>query len=991
MIYEQKRRNKILNISLMVVIIFAISAFFSLTYATTYGTVDSDGEGLNLRARADTKGDVLMSIAEGEKLELLGQTNENGYLWYNVKYGAKTGYVVSDYVKITEGTLPVRKGIVNDNDIHMRSAPDTSKDNHLLWLYSGYEVNILGSTYQHGGSDVWYYIDYNGTKGFVHSAYVQSDMPTPPPVKPNLDFENQLKAFPDSYKGLLRQLHAQYPSWMFFPDNTGLDWNDVVKKEFGTPGITSQRYSLIHNSFPSAWKSKEKGDYDPATGRYTVYDSGGYVAASRGIIKYFMDPRNFLDSTYVFQFISSKYDPDAHTAEGLQHMLNNTFMEGMVPGENRTYNSVLMEAASISNVSPYTLAAMIIQEQGIDGRGGCISGTVSGYEGYYNYFNVGAAAGGGHDAVGNGLAYAKAHGWNSRRVSIIEGAKWYGRDYINNNQYTQYLKKFNVMNGFNQVPYHQYMTNIRGSYDEAGHLRSAYAYSLNSALTFRIPVYRNMPEKPCPIPTIDENGGWVISGENKLYRYPDGTYAKGYTAIDGRYYFFDKNTGYMQVGHIVDGNNAYQFYADTGYGYPAGWINYSNGKKAYCIGNGKLAVGKYTINGTEYEFDENGYLGINEGWVNVGNERRYRYSDGSYAKGYTKIEGRYYFFDKTNGNMQRGHVVDGNNAYQFYSDTGYGYPTGWINYSNGKKAYCIGNGKLAVGAYTIDGEEYIFDSNGFIIEKEGWINVGNERRYRYSDGSYAKGYTKIEGRYYFFNKTNGNMQRGHVVDGNNAYQFYSAEGYGYPTGWINYSNGKKAYCIGDGRLAVGRYMVNGKEYIFDENGFIRNTFGWITVGDEKRYIYSDGSYAKGYTKIEDRYYFFDRATGNMQRGHVADGDNIYQFYSAEGYGYPSGWINYGNGQKAYCLGNGKLATGYVTIGGRGYFFDRATGYMQVGKVVDGNNIYQFYYDEGYGYPSGWIDYGNGQKAYCLGNGKLAVGKKVISGKEYNFSAEGYLI
>ncbi len=51
-------------------------------------------------------------------------------------------------------------------------------------------------------------------------------------------------------------------------------------------------------------------------------------------------------------------------------------------------------------------------------KGNSISGKVSGFEGYYNYFNVRAYASGGYDAVEYGLLYAKSQGWNTHKIDL---------------------------------------------------------------------------------------------------------------------------------------------------------------------------------------------------------------------------------------------------------------------------------------------------------------------------------------------------------------------------------------------------------------------------------------------------------------------------------------------------------------------------------------------------------------------------------------------
>jgi hypothetical protein len=168
---------------------------------------------------------------------------------------------------------------------------------------------------------------------------------------------------------------------------------------------------------------------------------------------------------------------------------------------------MIMEAAQTSGVNPYVLAAMILQEQGKKGTGRSILGTVSGYSGYYNYFNVGAYASDGLSAVERGLWYASQSGsygrpWNTPEKSISGGAQFYGENYVKAGQDTFYLKKFNVQGS--NIYKHQYMTNVDGAAAEASLFAEGYTDHLkNTALRFKIPVYNNMPETACAKPTGD--------------------------------------------------------------------------------------------------------------------------------------------------------------------------------------------------------------------------------------------------------------------------------------------------------------------------------------------------------------------------------------------------------------------------------------------------------------------------------------------------------
>lgn len=180
------------------------------------------------------------------------------------------------------------------------------------------------------------------------------------------------------------------------------------------------------------------------------------------------------------------------------------------------YVDIIMNAGAQSGVNPYVLAAMILQEQGNNGNGRSISGTVSGYAGYYNFFNVEAYQSGNMDAVTRGLWYASQSGsynrpWNSVDKSIIGGALHYGTNYVKVGQDTFYLKKFNVQ-GQNLYK-HQYMTNVQAAASEAAKLAEAYGDALKkTTLVFKIPVYLNMPSGACSRPTTDGSPNNKLSG-----------------------------------------------------------------------------------------------------------------------------------------------------------------------------------------------------------------------------------------------------------------------------------------------------------------------------------------------------------------------------------------------------------------------------------------------------------------------------------------------
>ena len=208
-----------------------------------------------------------------------------------------------------------------------------------------------------------------------------------------------------------------------------------------------------------------------------------------------------MNDTGVYQFMTHSYDGSNQNANTVAAVVKGTFMETRNPGGGYSnYASLINAVGKASNVNPNVLAAMIVQEQGSKGTSSLISGTVSGYKGYYNFFNVNAYETPSHDKITNGLIYAKNHGWNSVYSSIKGGADFYYRDYVSQKQNTYYLKKFNVNNGLSSVATHQYMTNVQGAAGEGTLVRKAFGSDSGSAVTFEIPVYNSMPSSICPLP-----------------------------------------------------------------------------------------------------------------------------------------------------------------------------------------------------------------------------------------------------------------------------------------------------------------------------------------------------------------------------------------------------------------------------------------------------------------------------------------------------------
>ncbi len=419
------------------------------------------------------------------------------FIFEGKKYKTDTNGVATE-IGSAESENKVLIGYIAADVVNVRPTAGTDKPAKFQLKYNT-KITILGSE---TGSDgyKWYYISHADGTGFVRSDLIYNigeSVPdnTTPNIMTDEEFEQYMitQGFPDSYKSLLRAMHKAHPTWILKAAQTGLDWNYVITKE------SALGVNTVHLTSPDAFKSKDPNAKN-ADGSYKVYDSGGYIAASREAIEYYMDPRNSFDDTF-FQFLSNSYDGNTQTLSGINTIVKGTFLGKAFPeGGYTSYADLLLNAGKRYGVNPFILASKLINEHGSDGNSGSVSGKVEGYEGYYNYFNIGAYAHSGRSAIENGLIYAKEHGWDSREKSIMAGTEFFAKDYIRSNKTTAYFQKFNVMNGASAVARGQYMTALWGANSTGVTLGKGYVSAYSSALTFEIPVYLSMPTLPAPYP-----------------------------------------------------------------------------------------------------------------------------------------------------------------------------------------------------------------------------------------------------------------------------------------------------------------------------------------------------------------------------------------------------------------------------------------------------------------------------------------------------------
>ncbi len=521
-----------------------------------------------VRSRAVRSGGLMrvngaaVRLSKNKKVRILSESTMYGVKYYKVSFtysGEKTeGYVPADSIRADyQSAMP---GVISTSrQVTLRKTAGATEivkaEGNPIIMKNGTEILMLSEKIASGVKYICVDVTYNKKvyRGYVAANLVRFktvpvedvvngeqenlfvEKTTPAPTKTpestaaqssnradnntgstavltDKEFKQEMirQGFPSSYIEALQALHEKYPKWTFKAYQTGIDWSTAVDNE-GKVGL-----NLISNSRSGDWKSQEEGAYNAATGTYIPFDGSSWVTASEKAVRYYMDPRNFLTESGIFQFESLEYQKDIQDQNGVENVLKNTpmykasyeYTDDTGKSVTTTYSNTFMDAAALSGVSPYHLASRVKQEvvTGPTSMSSSVSGTVKGYEGIYNFYNIGAnnstKAGG---AVANGLAWANKdttymRPWTTQYKAIVGGAQYLGSNYINIGQNTLYLQKFNVT--ANNTYNHQYMSNIEAPWSEA--LKTAEAYGTDKAdmsLVFSIPVYSGMPSVVCPSPS----------------------------------------------------------------------------------------------------------------------------------------------------------------------------------------------------------------------------------------------------------------------------------------------------------------------------------------------------------------------------------------------------------------------------------------------------------------------------------------------------------
>lgn len=357
--------------------------------------------------------------------------------------------------------------------------------------------------------------------------------------------EDNLRAqgFSESYIEDLAALQKEHPNWKFVAFKTGIDFDDAVKGELaGTPTTETnlrayldprnwlnekyifqfesirksdavQSVSSVNAILKNTWMANSKINYFDTQGiSKTVTEVNTYADAMIKASNYTNMSANYIAAKIRQENGGATYSATAVCGtrppfQGIFNYFNigayTTAMDGLAwaAGFLKANKDTVLYDGTNATASPIVTVSngqrmTYVKEDG-------------------EYYRVTL-----YNELGNGKYEDKETGyilksdvnttymgnygrpWTDPNKAIYYGAKYIANGYLTY-QYTMYLQKFNVNAQSGNLYRHEYMTNVSGAASEGYHLYSGYSNAglLNSAHTFYIPVFNNMPNDNSNITT----------------------------------------------------------------------------------------------------------------------------------------------------------------------------------------------------------------------------------------------------------------------------------------------------------------------------------------------------------------------------------------------------------------------------------------------------------------------------------------------------------
>ena len=290
----------------------------------------------------------------------------------------------------------------------------------------------------------------------------------------------------------------------------------------------------------------------------------------------------------------------------------------------------------------------------------------------------------------------------------------------------------------------------------------------------------------------------------------------------------------------------------------------------------------------------------------------------------------------------------------------------WVT-EDGFKKYYFGDGQMATGWHTFDGDKYFFNGKGHLQQNK-WIQDFN-----------AEGTLKS-----LFMDKDGKLQTSKWLLLDNHWYYVDARGYRMESE-LAIINGKTYYFDDKGIMQTGSRVVNGVSLYFDSTGALSGELkplSWNKIGNKWYYLDENKNMTIGFKEIDGKMYYFNES-GEMGTNWQYTLQKWYYFGDSGEMKY--GWLK--DAGKWYYLEpkTGEMAIGVKKIDGIEYRFNDG-GVMATGWETSKGKWY--YYTSSGELKKGWLKYNNEWYYFEPKDGVMVTGVKEIDGQKYSFKDSG---
>lgn len=141
--------------------------------------MNTNGDGVRVREKADVASDTLKVLEEGWRVLLIDGpvSGENALVWYKIGHAGTTGFVVADYlVMATGGTGGLLAGetaqVMTDDGTMLRLRAQIGGE-VVGAMPNGALISILSGAAIDDSNQRWYYVGYDGQKGWALGNYLR--------------------------------------------------------------------------------------------------------------------------------------------------------------------------------------------------------------------------------------------------------------------------------------------------------------------------------------------------------------------------------------------------------------------------------------------------------------------------------------------------------------------------------------------------------------------------------------------------------------------------------------------------------------------------------------------------------------------------------------------------------------------------------------------------------------------------------------------------